>query len=303
MKPVFVPVWGWLRKTAAAPFGLSWPDWGRTYVTAAKYFVADDVLTYAAALTFYFGLSFIPLVLLLMSMGGFILENIASGLAGEDELYRQILDYLHNFFPFLQLETVNWLGLLVKSRHSLGIIGALSLLLSATAAFGALEQALKRIYGARQLHFVLQRLLMAVLVFGLGFLLAVSIFFTTLLTELLGRYVPFLLQVKETVSSFPVVAYMTPLLFIVLAFVVIMKYFLGRDLGWRSTFAGGVVFAAFFTIARLAYKIYLGKLSNLNAVYGSLTAIIAMIVWVYYIISIFLYSAEFIKTLRERQLK
>jgi membrane protein len=263
-------------------------------------FVRDDCLTYSAAITFYFILSFVPLLMILLSLGGFVLQHIAAGLDGEEVLYRKILDYLDDFLPFLTLETVNSLTVVVRNRQTLGIAGAAILLLSSTGAFGALEQAVRRIFQVRQRQFVIQRLIVAGLVFGMGFVLAISIFLTSFLASVLSRHVPELLKLKTAVTSFPVVLYVTPLVLLFVAFVLVMKFFLGSSARWSHTFAGGAVFTVLFTLAREGFGIYLERMANLNALYGSLTAVIILIVWVYYLTMVILLSAEFMRALGMR---
>ncbi|MBI5528281.1 MAG: YihY/virulence factor BrkB family protein [Deltaproteobacteria bacterium] len=267
---------------------------------SAAGFVRDDCFTYSAAITFYFILSFVPLLMILLSLGGFVLEHIASGLDGEEVLYRKILDYMDDFLPFVTLETVNRLTVVVRNRQTLGIAGAAILLLSSTGAFGALEQAVRRIFQVRQRQFVIQRLIVAGLVFGLGFVLSISIFLTSLFAAVLSRHVPELFRLKEAIASFPVVAYLTPLALLLIAFVFVMKFFIGGSLHWRHTFAGGAAFAVLFTLAREGFRIYLDRLTNLNALYGSLTAVIVLIIWVYYLTMVVLLSAEFMRALRDR---
>jgi membrane protein len=195
---------------------------------------------------------------------------------------------------------VNQLTVFVRNRGTLGAIGAVVLLLSSTAAFGSLEQALRRIFAVQQRHFIVQRLVVAGLIFGLGILLAISIFVTSLLTAILA-YVPFALQVKQAIGGFPVVAYVTPLVLLVITFVFIIKYFLGSGVSWRHTLIGGAVFALLFSVARFAFHVYLEHLSNLSALYGSLTAVIALVLWAFYLTSVLLVSAEFIRAVRDRE--
>jgi membrane protein len=288
-------------KALAAPWGITWRGWGSVFWESAVRFVEDDCFTYSAAISYYFMLSFFPLVLILLSFSGFVLQQIASGLAGEEELYLKLLDYLHGVLPFLGREMLGTLTAVVHGRQALGLLGLGALLISSTAALGALEQALRRIFGVSPRHFIVQRLLVAAMVFGMGFLLAVSIFLTSLGTELLGEYIPELLNIKQTVGSFPLISYFTPLLLLVAGFVIVMKYFMGRGLGWGITIGGGAVFATLFTLARVFYHIYLSRLSNLNALYGSLTAVVALVLWVFYLTCIMLFSGEFIRTVRERK--
>jgi len=284
-----------------APYGISWLGWMNVCKDSFYRFLADDCMTYAAAITFYFTLSFFPLILLLLSLGGFVLNHFTYGVTGEEELYTQLLVYLKNVIPFITRDMLATISLVVESRNALGIIGLCSLFLSSTLAFGALEQALKRMLGKTPMHFIVQRLFVAALIFGMGFLLAVSIFLSTMIAELAGRYVPILLDLKNMVAGFPVVGYFTPLVLLVCGYIIIMKYFLGSNIGWRSTVGGGVVFAILFTIARTLYHIYLHRLSNLNALYGSLTAVIMMIMWMYYLSIILLFSVEFVRTIRDRK--
>jgi membrane protein len=222
-------------------------------------------------------------------------------MAGEEELFGRIREFMNHFLPFLPRETLDNLATVVHGRRAFGLLGVAALLLSSHGALGALEQALRRIFGDSPRHFIVQRVIVAGLVLGAGFLLAVSIFVTTHLTEMAGEYIPALLRYRHALASFPVTVYLTPVVLLMAGFVIIIKYLAGSRIGWGLTVAGGGLFAALFTLARILYHLYLHGLSNLNALYGSLTAVVVLVLWVYYLSCIILLSGQFMRAVRERR--
>ncbi len=68
---------------------------------------------------------------------------------------------------------------------------------------------------------------------------------------------------------------------------------------WREAFTGGCIGAALWEVGRRVFLWYLANLAQFYVVYGSLGALVAVMVWIYMSASIFLYAAEFIVALQK----
>jgi membrane protein len=77
-----------------------------------------------------------------------------------------------------------------------------------------------------------------------------------------------------------------------LLFAAIYKVLPDRKLAWRDVFIGAFTTAVLFTIGKTLIAVYIGK-SDVAAGFGAASAIIIVLVWLYYSALIFLAGAEF----------
>lgn len=122
---------------------------------------------------------------------------------------------------------------------------------------------------------------------ALGFLLLVSLIFTTALA-VIGKFVaPYsptsLLQIVGSVVSFG---------FVTLLFAMMFKWLPDADVDWRDVWLGAALTAALFEIGKFLLGLYIGKLA-LQSPYGAATSLVMLLIWVYYSSQIFLLGAEF----------
>ena len=79
-----------------------------------------------------------------------------------------------------------------------------------------------------------------------------------------------------------------------------LRVFPHARVGWREAFIGGCVGAVLWELARRFFLWYLANLAQFYVVYGSLGALVAVMVWIYMSATIFLYAAECVVLLRQR---
>lgn len=254
--------------------------------TAAEV-AADDVLTLAAALSFYTALSLSPVLLLTLWLArnlGFDDQSILVQKVGEligQEASTVIAVVLEN-----ARETPS-LGSLA------GALGFGALLLSAAGVFGQLQLSFNRIWNVAPpsrtswLMWARKRLLSFGMVFSLGFVAVVSMVVSAALSFVTTR-IGFgaLGDVAPTVSD-------TLLSVIVFAafFSALFKLLPDTKLEWREVWFGGIVTALLFTAGKGAIGLYLGR-SSLGSAYGAAGSIVVLLAWVYYSSLILFVGAE-----------
>ena len=175
------------------------------------------------------------------------------------------------------------------------ILGLVTLLFGASSVFGELQSALNKIWSAEPsddygvMSIVRSRLFSFAMVLSLGFLLLVSLLFSTVLAAVSGYFshrlsVPTLLlgTASELVSIAAIAALIT----------VIFKYVPDVKLSWRDVWDGALATALLFTVGKWLLGFYLGK-AAVGSAYGAAGSLIVVIVWVYYSAMIFYFGAEF----------
>lgn len=256
---------------------------------AARHWSEDQAPTLGAALAFYCAFSLAPLLIILVTITGWII--------GMEAAYSSLGEQLRGLFGQGTAQV-----LMEAMRHSQGrdgpiatVISAVSLLVGATTVFAALENALEQIWGARAhapkgVYGLLRaRLLSFGLILAVGFLLLVSLSISTALAgiraSLAARYEGLLVAVTTLDLLFST-ALITGLIG------VIYRYLPPRRLPWRPALIGALLTALLFQAGRWLIGFYLGRATQPSA-FGAAASFVAMILWLYYTAQIFLFGAEF----------
>lgn len=254
-------------------------------------FIDDEALTRGAAIAFYAATAIAPTL--------FIAITVASLVFGRDAARGAIA---YQIGHLMGRETAAMLQLAIRGARGTstgiigGIVGFLTLILTASGVFGEMEDALNAIWRAPRKGSVLRRLLRGrlislALVIGLGFLLLVSMVFTAGIAAL-GHYIdeqtPFS-QVALTLVNFGISIALMSLLF-----AAIYKVLPNKDLEWRDVGVGAFGTALLFQVGQVLLGYYLANSSYAGA-YGAAGGLIVMLLWVYYSAQVFLLGAEFTK--------
>lgn len=248
-----------------------------------------NIFDLAAQISFYALLSLIPLVMLMASLTGFILGN-TQGVV--EEMARGILDVI----PLVQEEFTANVRSLLEQRHSLGIVGIFFLLSIATMLVASIERAFDTIFqSVHRRNFFHSRLVGILLIFTISLL-----FFVPTMAEILegalsrfGFHFPLIAMVQGK-AYFLLVSFLS---YVVTALVIPNhKVFL------RYAACGGVIFAGGIALAKFLFRWYMVvAFTRYNIIYGSLTAVVLFVVWIYYVSVILLMATEAAAVLQLRR--
>ena len=177
------------------------------------------------------------------------------------------------------------------------IVGTATLLVSASAVFGHLKDAINTVWEielkpTRSLGAFLRKYIFSVMVLlGTGFLLLVSLAASTLLTALgdtLDRYLPGgegLWAAVDALFSIGAITFLFALLY---------KYIPDAKVAWKDALVGGLVTSFLFNVGEYLIGFYLGR-TNVGSAFGAAGSLVVLLVWVYYSSMIFFFGAEFTK--------
>ncbi|RWB72409.1 MAG: YihY/virulence factor BrkB family protein [Mesorhizobium sp.] len=251
-------------------------------------FMADGALSHAAAMAFFAVTSLGPILLLVVAVAGLVFGHDAA----RDAIAGQLSGLMGQ-----QSAEVLQSALKSASNRSSGVIatvvGICTLLLTASGVFGEMQSALNVIWKTKPQGNSFSRLVKARtaslgLVIALGFLLIVSLAASAAITALSGtinRWLPFGSVLVEGLNV--LISY----LLIAVLFAAIYKVLPDRDLVWRDVWVGAFVTSALFTIGKSLIGIYLGS-SAVASSFGGASAVIIVLLWIYYSSLIFLLGAE-----------
>jgi membrane protein len=139
-----------------------------------------------------------------------------------------------------------------------------------------------------------KRFLSMAMVFGIIFLLLVSMFVTSMLSLVLDKVVGggddnagFIANAIGFVSDF-----VTTVLVVGVLFTLIFKYLPDVNVRFRDVWMGGLVTAVLFKLGQYALAAYFNFGSTTSA-YGAAGSLVAVLLWAYYSACILLFGAEF----------
>ena len=254
-------------------------------------FVDDNCATHAAAIAFHTLFGLFPLLL----GTGVILSFFSAG----REAYADALQNLGELFPEAEdLVEQNVRGS-VDLRGEFGVVALGTLLWSGSRIFQALRLALNAAWdvtGRRQALRGKAIDVGAVLLIGPLMLLSVAstAFIETVryVVTNLGETVSFLEFLGAEAIWLPVL-YLVPLATSVLLFEIAYVLLPNLRVRWTHALPGALLAAVLFEAGKLGFAWYVSNLASFSLVYGSLSTVIVLMVWIYISAIILLIGAEF----------
>ena len=255
--------------------GLKWKELSKRVV---KEIQKDDVFGRAAQLAYYFLLALFPLLLFLTSVIGLLLGS-GTGLR------HGLFNYLSQVLPGSAFSLVDstMYEVSAASSGSKVTFGLVAALWAASNGMGAITQALNAAYNVTESRPWWRQRLTAV---GLTLVLSVLIISALVLLLYGGRLADHIggsygfgeaFIIAWKVLQWPVV-----LAFMLLAFALI--YYLAPDLheqSWAWVTPGSVVGVGLWLLVSFTFKLYLHFFDSYSKTYGTLGAVIVLMLWLY----------------------
>ena len=256
---------------------------------AANYWSSDDASTTGAALAFYCAFSLAPLLVILLTLAGLVVDA--------ETAYGQIGAQLTALFGPSTAKII--LGAVQSSQKVEGVVSTLvsiaTLLIGASTVLAALDSALEKIWESQAMlptgirGWVRTRLLSFGFILALGFLLFVSLTLSTGIAHLRQHIAE---RYAALVGLIGVLDFLFTLTLISLLFALIYRYMPARRTPWHVVLIGGTLTAVLFNVGRWAVGLYLAHSTQPSA-YGAAASFAALLLWLYYTAQIFLFGAEF----------
>jgi membrane protein len=264
----------------------TWKDWlhrgGRLVVAAGKELFDDNGPQWAAALAYYTLLSVFPLLLVVAALAATVIDG--------QRVVDEAATLLGDLVPQNHERFAAIINGAMANRGQVGVLSFLALLWTGSRVFATLIQALNIVYDIKKTYPVWQRLLIEV-----GFLLTLGVVIIAalasgLLVELLWRIV----QIVPTHPglTFTIIRGAVRVVLVGLAFFLIYR-FVPRAQQHRTPAALGAGTATLlFLIARPLFLFYLHRFGQYNLIYGSLTIVVTLLVWIWIVALITLFGGE-----------
>lgn len=245
----------------------------------------DNIFVYAAQAAFYIIIASIPSVMMLLSLVKFILP-----VTGND-LISVIIPLIPDVIKTPVIGIIS--DIYENSSFSIASITAISALWSASRGVAAVERGIRSVYHTPpRKSFV--KTVIASFFYTMIFILLILIF---LAVVVFGNHIIEFMQVKSVLiriifgrTSMLKWVFTYAMMFLMFAF--LYSAFSGKNLKFRCHFPGAVFSSAGWMIFSVLYSFYIENFANYSYTYGSLAAIVLMMLWVYFCMVIFLLGAE-----------
>lgn len=253
----------------------------RTIVSAVEGFSDDELMTRAAALSFYAALSFAPLLLLLV----WLVSMLHPAWQGE------LSEALARVVGERAAEALNVVIESAKSHPKLGdlagIIGIVVTLFGASAVFAQLQATLDRVWrvkakpGEAVGAWLRARARAFALLGGIAFMMIISFLVSALIQAL----------VRGEGMVWKMAEYAISVLVFVTAFGAMYKVLPDALISWSEALIGAVLTTVLFLAGKYAIGLYI-QYANVGGAYGPAGAFIVLLTWTYYSSIIVLMGAE-----------
>lgn len=244
----------------------------------------DDIMAWSSMLTIYLLLSIFPLVIVLT-------EVLSRTTLNNPEFFA----YWINLLPDTVFSTIENIATeLVGNENRTIIPTALIISLwSASRGILAIIKALNKAYNIQETRsYIRLRLLAFSYTLGLVVLIVLVLFLVVFGTALLGL-VPDFLQIPTSFSLIiDALRYLLPVLFSFLFFISLYNLCPSVKVGFVKVLPGALVASIGLIGVSMVFSLYVNRISNLSYLYGSLTSVVILILWLFIVSVVIMVGGE-----------
>ncbi|EJM31536.1 YihY/virulence factor BrkB family protein [Pseudomonas sp. GM25] len=257
----------------------------RVMVRTVTEFVDDEMSTYASALAYQMLFSLFPFILFLIALIGFLhLPDFFSWLRLQSELV----------LPPQALEQVNpVIDQLQQSKGGLLSVGIVIALYTASAGVRLMMSAMNAAYDVVEGRPLWKRFPLSIIyTVGIAGMLLVAAALMVLGPQVMG-WIAAQVGLEEVIVTLWTIA-RWPVIVILMMVAVALIYYVMPDVKQEFRFItpGSVLAVVVWIIASLGFAFYVKTFANYNAMYGSIGAIIVLLLYFYISAAVLLLGAE-----------
>ena len=268
------------------------------YLTTVQRRIFDrhKLTTNAAAISFFFLLSLIPMLFILIAI-------LASFVNSPEQAEKYLLSFIENRVPeggrqfILELTIKSNLIQNVKdilsNRGWIALVSVASLLWTSSGAFSAIEDAMNTIFGVQSRNYFVSRLVEMSMVIITGSLFLMSNTVTAIIEALQQYHVEiFGLDFSNLPYLWDLLTTVMPYVLTIAMFYIIYKILPKTPIYKRAALLGATVAGVLLELSIYLFAYYVKNFSSYNAFYGSVAGIVISIFTIYLSSIILLIGAE-----------
>lgn len=283
----WVEILGWIFKNPIVYYAT---------LVQRRIFDRHKLTTNAAAISFFFLLSIIPLLFIVLAI-------IASFVQSPEEAEKFVIQFVAHRVPESAQQFI--LDLIKQSNLSKNVTAILnntgwislisigSLLWTSSGAFAAIEDALSTIFGVRGRNYFISRLVEMGMVIVIGSVYLLLSLISGIVHWLQVNDITFLgIDFSHLPYVWEMVTEVMPYLLIILTFYLTYKILPKTDVFNRAALLGAIVAGILLELTLFGFSYYVSHFARYNAFYGSVAGIVIAIFTIYLASIILLIGAE-----------
>ncbi|WP_373895361.1 YihY/virulence factor BrkB family protein [Virgibacillus natechei] len=233
----------------------------------------DDIMGLAAQLAYFFLLSLFPFLLFLLTLVGYLpIEE------------QRVIEAITNYAPAQITDLINTnISQLINQQNggllSIGIIGTLW---AASNAINAITKALNKAYEVEEDRmFIVSRLIAIVLTIAMIIVICTA-FLLPVFGQVIGEYIFSLFGLSEGfLTVWEAIRWLVSSLIFFVVFVALYKMAPNIKVYFRNVIWGALFSTISWQLVSLGFSYYVNNMGNYSATYGSLGAVIVLMIWLY----------------------
>ena len=259
----------------------------RTIRSYMKILKEDHVAAYAAEASYFIILSFIPFIMLMMSLIQFTVLEYTS--LTRTDVIKAFMSAVPSVFQDVFL---NILDDIYNRPNALVSLTAVTAIWSSARGILSISNGLNVIYGVKETrNYVFNRIRAALYttIFLLAIILSLALLvFGNRIHILMVEYWPVVAKITKFLMNIRIVV---TLLILTVLFLFMFRFLPNRKATFRSQLPGSFLTAAIWITFSYFFSIYVDNSSNIFNIYGSLTTVILVMLWLYFCMYIMLMGA------------
>jgi membrane protein len=266
----------------------------RLIVATARVFHQSSGTARSAEIAYWGILSTIPFAALCLTILAVASSVVEAGMTDERllETARTLADTI---LPAAGKDLEVAIAALLRERGALGAFGFVTLVLTSSLVFGAVNRALGQIFALRARGRLTTVMVFSVLLVSLTLFFIIGAPALSTIASLVGVG-----ELLGGIGESPLWFHVGGALSMAICFAFFIIFVVRASIRAAWINVGTIVFVALFELARWGITVYLETVTNFNVVYGSLAGVMAAILWSYYISFSLLITMCLVRALQDR---
>lgn len=275
------------------------------FAAAANQFIKDDCVTLSLSVSFVFLLSIIPFTTLSILIFDLIKGFLISNTTWIGNITEVLAEEINHIIPFV---AKNWIKSHVINPDAYGSFKAINFLMLPIISglfFKSLETSYRKIFQLPARHLLFGQAFYVIVTVFAGLLFFMSNFILIILSTVVSHILnainntPYVNQVTQMATT----AFSSQRINVLSAFVlmgfylVTIKLFLNVRIKLRHRLTSAVVFCLLWLVARKLFSVYISRITEVSVLYGSLSSVIVILMWIFYSSLALLFSVEVLHSL------
>jgi membrane protein len=272
----------------------------RLFLISLKKFIKDDCFNLSLSVSFVFLLSIIPFATLSILIVDFIQHLFFAQANWTGQITEMLADEMNRVIPFVSREWMKSHVINSNAHGSFRTINFLMLPIISGLIFKALETSYRKIFQLPVRHLLFGQAVYVTMSIFAVLLLFMSNFIWTIMSTSVSQFLnvinktPYLENIYQlalsSVNSLQING--VSVMVIIGFYLATVKLFLNIRIKLRHQFFAGLVFCLLWIVARNFFGFYVQHISEVNLLYGSLSSVILVLMWIFYSSMALLFSVE-----------